>query len=93
MESHWSNLSVCLSLVVVVIAIALVVKAVGVILFAVVGFVPTFTFIHFGFVVVVSIEVAVFVVAESDFEIVVVGTNCVPFSLPHESKRSKNLGR
>ena len=82
MESHWSNLSVCLSVVVVV--IALVVKAVGVILVAVVGFVPTFTFIHFGCVVVVSIEVAV--VPESDFEIVVVG-------FPHESKRSKNLGR
>ena len=81
MESHWSNLSVCLSVVVVV---ALVVKAVGVILVAVVGFVPTFTFIHFGCVVVVSIEVAV--VPESDFEIVVVG-------FPHESKRSKNLGR
>ena len=81
MESHWSNLSVCLSVVVV---IALVVKAVGVILVAVVGFVPTFTFIHFGCVVVVSIEVAV--VPESDFEIVVVG-------FPHESKRSKNLGR
>ena len=82
MESHWSNLSVCLSVVVVV--AALVVTAVGVILVAVVGFVPTFTFIHFGFVVVVSIEVAV--VPESDFEIVVVG-------FPHESKRSKNLGR
>ena len=82
MESHWSNLSVCLSVVVVV--IALVVKAVGVILVAVVGFVPTFTFIHFGCVVVVSIEVAV--VPESDIEIVVVG-------FPHESKRSKNLGR
>lgn len=82
MESHWSNLSVCLSVVVVV--AALVVKAVGVILVAVVGFVPTFTFIHFGCVVVVSIEVAV--VPESDFEIVVVG-------FPHESKRSKNLGR
>ena len=82
MESHWSNLSVCLSVVVVV--TALVVKAVGVILVAVVGFVPTFTFIHFGCVVVVSIEVAV--VPESDFEIVVVG-------FPHESKRSKNLGR
>ena len=54
------------------------------ILVAVVGFVPTFTFIHFGCVVVVSIEVAV--VPESDFEIVVVG-------FPHESKRSKNLGR
>ena len=50
------------------------------ILVAVVGFVPTFTFIHFGFVVVVSIEVAVFDVVDSDF-------------VPHESKRSKNLGR
>ena len=78
MESHWSNLSVCLSVVVVV--AALVVVAVGVILVAVVGFVPTFTFIHFGCVVVVSIEEAVFVVADSDF-------------VPHESKRSKNLGR
>ena len=82
MESHWSNLSVCLSVVVVV--AALVVKAVGVILVAVVGFVPTFTFIHFGFVVVVSIEEAV--VPEFDIKIVVVG-------FPHESKRSKNLGR